>query len=35
MTFQSCLSTECSYMVCKGFQIEFDAELKNDLFDQG
>ena len=35
MTFNPCLSTECSYMVFKGFQIEFHAELKNELFVQG
>ena len=35
MTFHSCLSTECSYLVFKGFQIEFHAELMNELFVQG
>ena len=32
MAFYSCLSTECSYLVFKGFPIEFRAELKNELF---
>ena len=27
--FYSSLSTECSYMVFEGFQIEFHADLKN------
>ena len=31
MAFHSCLSTECSYMVSKGFKIEFHAEFKNEL----
>ena len=35
MAFHSCLSTESSYMVFEGFQIEFHAELKNELFVQG
>ena len=35
MAFHSCLSTECSYMVFKSFQIEFHAELMNELFVQG
>ena len=35
MAFHSCLSTECSYMVFKGYQIEFHAELKNELLAQG
>ena len=30
MAFHSCLSTECSYMVFKDFQIECHAELKNE-----
>ena len=32
MAFHSELSTECSYLVFKGFPIEFHAELKNDFF---
>ena len=32
MTFHSCLSTECSYLVFKGFPIEFHAKLKNEPF---
>ena len=32
MDFHSCLSSECSYLVFKGFPIEFHAELKNELF---
>ena len=35
MAFHSWLLTECSYLVFKGFQIEFHAELKNELFVQG
>ena len=35
MAFHSCGSTECSYLVFKGFPIEFHAELKNELFVQG
>ena len=35
MAFHSCLSTECSCLVLKGFPIEFHAELKNELFVQG
>ena len=35
MAFHSCLSTECSIMVFKGFKIEFHAELENELFVQG
>ena len=35
MAFYPCLSKEGSYMVFKGFQIEFHAELKNELFVQG
>ena len=34
MDFHSCLSSECSYLVFKGFPIEFHAELKNELFVQ-
>ena len=29
IAFQSCLSTECSYLEFKDFPIEFHAELKN------
>ena len=32
MAFNSCLSTECSYLVFKDFPIELHAELKNELF---
>ena len=35
MAFYSYLSKECSYMVFKGFQIEFHAKCKNELFVQG
>ena len=35
MALHSCLLAECSYLVFKGFQIEFHAELKNELFVQG
>ena len=35
MAFHSCLLTECSYLVFKGFRIEFHSELKNGLFVQG
>ena len=35
MAFHSCLSTECPYLVFGGFQIEFHAEFKSELFDQG
>ena len=35
MAFHSCLSTECSYLVFKGFPIEFHAEFTNELFVHG
>ena len=35
MAFHSCLLTACSYLLFKGFQIEFHAELKNEPFVQG
>ena len=35
MAFHSCLLTECSYLVFKGFQTEVHAELKNELYVQG
>ena len=35
LAFYSSLSTECSFMVFGDFQIEFHAELKNELFVQG
>ena len=35
MAFYSCLSTDCLYIVFGGFQIEFHAEIKNEIFVQG